>query len=128
MDDKEIIKNNNDVTRNKDNARDKIILFVIGVLVGAVISAGAFLISVNTLGANRGNGQMPAGTPPEMSNGQGPTGQNNQNGTNGQNDSGQTDSNNQSESNNNQNSQQNNQPPEKPSGDNNNSNSNKSNS
>lgn len=124
MDDKEIIKNNNDVTRNKDNARDKIILFVIGVLVGAVISAGAFLISVNTLGANRGNGQMPAGTPPEMSNGQGSTGQKNQNGTNGQNDSGQTDSNNQSESSNNQN----NQPPEKPSGDNDSSNNNKSNS
>ncbi|MBR3236778.1 hypothetical protein IKF92_03855 [Candidatus Saccharibacteria bacterium] len=100
----------------KDTAKDKIILFVIGVLVGAVISAGAFLISVNTLGGNRG--QMTGGTPPEMSNGQnsqgGPSGQGGMNGQGGPN--GSSDQNGQ----NGQSSQngQNGQPPEKPSDDN----------
>ena len=104
----QIIKN------DKDTTKEKIILFVIGVLVGAVISAGAFLISVNTLGANRRAGGMPGGTPPEMSNNQnGPSGQG---GPNGQNNTNQNDSNNQNESNGNQNSQ-NSQPPEKPSND-----------
>jgi len=92
----------------KDTAKDKIILFVIGVLVGAVISAGAFLISVNTLGGNKG--QMAGGTPPEMSSGQnsqgGPSGSSDQNGQNGQNSQ----------------NGQNGQPPEKPSDNNSNSN------
>ena len=64
----------------KDHAKEKIILFVIGVLVGAVISTAAFLVCVNTLGVNtNSNGsssqQMPGGTPPEM-----PSGENGQNG------------------------------------------------
>lgn len=54
----------------KDETKGKIILFVIGVLVGAVVASAAFLICVNTLGVNNSNGssmQMPSGgTPPEM--------------------------------------------------------------
>lgn len=72
----EEIKNN-----NKDSSKEKIILFVIGVLIGAIISTGSFLICVNTLGANSNNSngssqQMQGGTPPEM-----PSGQNGQGGT-----------------------------------------------
>ena len=60
--------------------KDKILLFIIGVLVGAVISTGAFYVytvannnscsNANTTQMNSGNGQ-----PPEM-----PVGQNNGNG------------------------------------------------
>ena len=86
----------NDVNR-KDETKTRIILFVIGVLLGAVISTAAFLVCVNTLGVNNGGEQsmqMQGGTPPEMpngqsdSNGQGgtppemPSGQNGQNGQN----------------------------------------------
>ena len=64
----------NDVTNEKrDTAKDKIILFVIGVLVGAVISTAAFFVYVKTLGTGSTAGgssqQMPGGTPPEMSSG-----------------------------------------------------------
>lgn len=84
-----------EVKNNKDTAKEKIILFIIGVLLGAVISTSAFLICANTLGANNNssNGssqQMQGGTPPEM-----PSGENGQGGT----------------------------PPEMPSGDNNSQNS-----
>ncbi len=57
----------------------RIFSFIIGVLVGAIISTSAFIISVNVLGANKSsNGQssqMQGGTPPEM-----PSGGNSQNG------------------------------------------------
>ena len=50
----------NDNSAKKDN---KIIIFIIGVLIGAVISTASFLISVNVLGVNGSNGgqtsQMP---------------------------------------------------------------------
>ena len=100
----------------KDTSKDKIILFVIGVLVGAVISAGAFLICVNTLGGNRG--QISGGTPPEM-----PSGQNSQGGPNGQGGMDNQGGSNGPSDQNSQNSQngqsgQNGQPPEKPSEDN----------
>ena len=68
--------------------KDKIILFVIGVLVGAVISTGAFYIYTTTTKScdcSSSNTQMNGGQPPEM-----PSGQNSENG----------------------------QPPEKPDGDN----------
>ena len=57
----------------KDETKRKIILFAIGVLLGAVIASAAFLICVNTLGVNNNDGssmQMPGGgTPPEMPSG-----------------------------------------------------------
>ena len=57
----------------KDETKGKIILFAIGVLIGAVIASAAFLICVNTLGVNNNSGssmQMPGGgTPPEMPSG-----------------------------------------------------------
>ena len=57
--------------------KDKIIVFVIGVLVGAVISTGAFYVYSTTSNSCNNNQptQMNGGTPPEM-----PNGQNNQNG------------------------------------------------
>lgn len=74
------IGNNKD--GKKDAVREKIIMFVIGVLVGAVIASTAFLICVKTLGVGSSSDsggssqQMPGGTPPEM-----PSGENGQGGT-----------------------------------------------
>ena len=59
--------------------KDKIILFVIGVLVGAIIATGAFYIytsNTNSCDCSSNNTQMNGGQPPEMPNGQ--------NGENGQ--------------------------------------------
>ena len=84
--------------------KDKILLFVIGVLVGAVISTGAFFVytkATTTCNTNSNNQmQMPGGNPPSMQNGQ--SGQNGQppempNGNNSENNNSQ--SNNQSNSN-----------------------------
>lgn len=100
------------INERKNETRSKVLLFVIGVLVGAVIATGAFV--AYTLTTNNSGGQtmqMPGGTPPEMPGGQ--SNSNNQSGSNSQdNSNGQSSSN--SQSGNNQNSQ----PPEKPSGDN----------
>ena len=59
----------------KDDTKMRIFSFIIGVLVGAIISTGAFIISVNVLGANNNNNgqssQMQSGgTPPEMPSGE----------------------------------------------------------
>ena len=54
--------------------KDKFLLFVIGVLVGAVISTGAFFVytKTNTTCSNSNNQmQMPGGEPPSMQNTQG---------------------------------------------------------
>ena len=64
----------------KDGAGEKIILFIIGVLIGAVVSTSAFLISVNALNSTKttdtqSSQSRQGGTPPEM-----PGGQSNQNG------------------------------------------------
>ena len=63
----------------KDGANQKIILFIIGVLVGAVISTGAFLVYIKVAGVGgSSNSSMqggPGGTPPEM-----PSGSSNSNG------------------------------------------------
>ncbi len=60
----------NDNSIKKDH---KIIIFIIGVLVGAVISTASFLISVSVLGVNNSNSgqssEMQGGTPPEMPSG-----------------------------------------------------------
>lgn len=70
----------NEKIKHKDTAKEKILLFIIGVLVGAVISTAAFLVYTKTLGTssntNDSSRQMPGGTPPEM-----PNGENNQGGT-----------------------------------------------
>lgn len=55
--------------------KDGIILFIIGVLVGAVISTGVFYVYTttnNSCNNNAINTQMSGGTPPDMSNGQPP--------------------------------------------------------
>ena len=60
--------------------KDKILLFVIGVLVGAVISTGAFFVYTKaTTTCNTNHNQiteMPGGNPPSMPNG--PSGENGQ--------------------------------------------------
>lgn len=76
----------NENINKKDATKEKIILFVIGVLIGAVISTAAFFVYTKTLGtgnaiSSSSSQQMPGGggTPPEMpsggngSNGQGGT-------------------------------------------------------
>ena len=52
--------------------KDKIIIFIIGILVGAVIATGSFYIYLNTSKCNNNNNQnqMNGGQPPEMPNGQ----------------------------------------------------------
>ena len=53
--------------------KDKILLFVIGVLVGAVIATGAFYIyttTTNSCECSSNNFQMNDGQPPEIPNGQ----------------------------------------------------------
>ncbi len=75
----------NENINRKDTTKEKIILFVIGVLVGAVISTAAFFVYTKTLGTNSNSSgsssqQMPGGgTPPEMPSGQ--NGSNSQGGT-----------------------------------------------
>ena len=60
--------------------KDKILLFIIGVLVGAVISTGAFFVytkATTTCNTHRNNQiGMPGGNPPSMHDGQ--SGQNGQ--------------------------------------------------
>ncbi len=50
--------------------KEKIIIFIIGVLVGAVLATGAFFIYTKVRSNNNAipnqNGQMPSGNPPEM--------------------------------------------------------------
>jgi hypothetical protein len=102
----------NDNISRKDVAKEKIILFAIGVLVGAVISTAAFFVYVKTLGVSSNTSgsssqQMPGGgTPPEMPSGE--NGSNSQSGTPPERPSDDNDSNSQGGT-----------PPERPSDDNN---------
>lgn len=55
--------------------KDKIIIFIIGLLSGAIISTGSIFIytlatNVNNNNNNSSSMQAPTGTPPDMSNGQ----------------------------------------------------------
>ena len=54
--------------------KDKILLFIIGVLVGAVITTGAFYVytRATTCSNNNPGMQMNGGNPPQMPNGQQP--------------------------------------------------------
>lgn len=58
----------------KNETKMRILSFIIGVLVGAVISTSAFIISVNVLKADNNSNnqptQMQGGTPPEMPSGE----------------------------------------------------------
>ena len=47
--------------------KEKIMIFLIGVLVGAIVATGAFLIYTS---ASNKNNQMPGGNPPSMPNGE----------------------------------------------------------
>ena len=72
----------NENIKKKYEAKEKIILFVIGVLLGAVVSTATFFVYVKTLGVNNNSDssmQTPSGTPPEMPSSE--NGQNSQNGT-----------------------------------------------
>ena len=75
----------NENINRKDAQKEKIILFVIGVLIGAVISTAAFFVYAKTLGTSSNvsgssSQQMPGGgTPPEMPSGE--NGSNSQGGT-----------------------------------------------
>lgn len=76
---------NETINNKKDVTKEKIILFVIGVLVGAVISTGSFFAYIKLAGvgsSSSNNGQpgqtQDGGTPPEMpsgENGQGAQGE-----------------------------------------------------
>ena len=74
----------NENINRKDAQKEKIILFVIGVLVGAVISTATFFVYAKTLGtsssaSDSSSQQMQGGgTPPEM-----PSGENGSNGQGG---------------------------------------------
>ncbi len=63
----------------KNETKMRILSFIIGVLVGAIVSTSAFIVSVNVLKTDNNNSnqptQMQGGTPPEM-----PSGGNSQNG------------------------------------------------
>lgn len=72
----------NDFMKGDVKMKDKIILFIIGVLVGAIISTGAFYVyttTSNSCSSNEMNDgqsmQMPGENPPSM-----PDGQNSENG------------------------------------------------
>ena len=86
--------------------KDRILLFIIGLLLGAVISTGAFFVYTKATTCNNSNNtqaQMPGGAPPSMGsseNSQGqppekPSNENNQNNTqeNNQQSNNQTNSN-----------------------------------
>lgn len=72
--------------RQQNEGNQKIVLFAIGVLVGAVIATSAFLICVKMIGSNDNGGSSmqggPGGTPPEMPSGSSESG--GQNGQSGQ--------------------------------------------
>ena len=104
----------------KDIMGEKIIIFIIGLLLGAIIATGAFMVCTKTC-HNNGDKQevmqLPNGNQPSMNNGQS---QNNQNGQSNQPPSAPSGDNNQSN--------QNGQPPEMPNNDNSQSNGNTQNS
>jgi len=51
--------------------KDKFIIFILGVMIGAAISTGAFFVYTKTINTNSTGSQMqmPNGTPPSMPNG-----------------------------------------------------------
>ena len=64
--------NENTVIKNewREDMKDKLLIFIIGVLVGAVIASGTFFVYMKSSTCNNNNQQMqmPGGTPPSMPN------------------------------------------------------------
>ena len=62
--------NDNIIMDKKPTKKEKIIVFIIGVLVGAVVATGAFFAYVKIAGvgsnSSESSSQMPSGTPPDM--------------------------------------------------------------
>lgn len=91
--------------------KDRILLFIIGLLLGAVIATGAFFVYTKATTCNNSNNtqmQMPGGEPPSMENGQNssngqppekPSGENNQSNGQGNNQENNNQNNNQANSN-----------------------------
>ena len=54
--------------KKKDTVKEKLIIFTIGVLIGAIISTGAFFAYIKLAGNNNSGQsmQMPSGAPPEI--------------------------------------------------------------
>ena len=55
--------------------KEKILIFIIGFLVGAVIATGAFYIYTKSNSNSTNNTQMQGGQPPEMPSGEMPSGE-----------------------------------------------------
>ena len=68
------MENEKDNIKKKIFTKERVILFTIGLLTGAVIATAAFLIYVNVAGVGTSNSgqsmEMPGGTPPEMPDGE----------------------------------------------------------
>lgn len=66
--------------------KEKILLFVVGVLVGSIIASGSFFVYTVANNSSKCDNQMqmPGGNPPGGQNGQPPEMQNGQNNQNGQ--------------------------------------------
>lgn len=58
----------NEDIKKKETVKERIIIFAIGVLIGAVISTGTFFAYIKLAGDNNSGQsmQMPSGTPPEI--------------------------------------------------------------
>ena len=68
------MENEKDNIKKKIFTKERVILFTIGFLTGAVIATTAFFIYVNVAGVGTSSSEqsmgMPGGTPPEMPNGE----------------------------------------------------------
>lgn len=59
--------NSNNETKPKFITKDKVCIFIIGILLGAVVASGAFLIYSNVTKDNQFSQMQGGGTPPNMS-------------------------------------------------------------
>lgn len=60
------------IVKGEKITKDKIIIFVVGIILGAILSTGAIILYTNSTNNNNNNQitQNPGGTPPEMPQGQ----------------------------------------------------------
>lgn len=61
--------NSNNETKPKFITKDKVCIFIIGILLGAVVASGAFLIYSNVTKDSQSSQMQGGGTPPNMSEG-----------------------------------------------------------